>query len=593
MKLLSIAFLLYCPIFIYAQCTTTIDLSNQYRNTEVGNNHLMSCEKFFLQENQEYLSKSYWSNMWLAAEDQSGNLLMSRQTYQSYNSSNLPGPISDVTGLVFENACTYFKRVWTIKGPQIENLKDLISEENIDIAKVPKDILEWPAKGNPYFNIGPENGNILNQELAPFYDHNMDGRYNILDGDLPVFNAKVTFSSLEEVWSPVLFAFSVYNDEGLNTGSSYGVNNIKLEFHQSVYMFNCDLDDDFNNTIFTNFSICYKGDEILNDFQMAFWVDENLACPIDDYVGCLPESNASFVYNMEPKEEFCGGVLHFNYDFGLVGLNVLLNQDLKSYMVYKSSPSGITSPQIPVTPFDFLNYFCGRWSDGMPVTIGGDGYNEGSIDTSLFMFHDPPNDTNGWSMYTENFPEADYRSISGIKQDPILFPGQVVDIDIASNVLMDRDKFHLEIFDGIEDKIEAIKQKHNNLLLSSDPSILCGSFCESDCVWPGDVFPDDIVDQKDILYLGACQGKGWTTGPGRALVTDIWNPYNSTTWSNQLLFVNGKQADTNGDGEISGKDYLACEKNYNKRTFDCIDDIPVPSIESSDSGYHKRPKRLS
>ena len=41
------------------------------------------------------------------------------------------------------------------------------------------------------------------------------------------------------------------------------------------------------------------------------------------------------------------------------------------------------------------------WSDGTPLTLGGNGYNPGSIDSSKFAFSDSPFDKNGWSMYHE------------------------------------------------------------------------------------------------------------------------------------------------------------------------------------------------
>lgn len=50
-------------------------------------------------------------------------------------------------------------------------------------ADVPQSIKFWPGKGNTELaNIGYD----MNQNLAPFFDYDLDGVYNPLKGDFPI-----------------------------------------------------------------------------------------------------------------------------------------------------------------------------------------------------------------------------------------------------------------------------------------------------------------------------------------------------------------------------------------------------------------------
>lgn len=91
----------------------------------------------------------------------------------------------------------------------------------------------------------------------------------------------------------------------------------------------------------------------------------------------------------------------------------------------------------------------------------------------------------------------------------------------------------------------------------------CDKQCVGDCVWPGDVDYDGIVNMKDMLHVAYQIGK---TGPSRTYQNSDFRSHKANNWSEQLTgrSVNLKNADTNGDSTISSADTLAISENYHQ-----------------------------
>lgn len=78
--------------------------------------------------------------------------------------------------------------------------------------------------------------------------------------------------------------------------------------------------------------------------------------------------------------------------------------------------------------------------------------------------------------------------------------------------------------------------------------------------WPGDANYDLTANFLDLFYVGAAYG---TTGTPRATIDNTYNPFPSTDWTgNSLYLVNAKHADCNGDGSIDSNDVVAINQNY-------------------------------
>lgn len=86
--------------------------------------------------------------------------------------------------------------------------------------------------------------------------------------------------------------------------------------------------------------------------------------------------------------------------------------------------------------------------------------------------------------------------------------------------------------------------------------------CTEDCVWPGDSNNDGYVDISDLLMVGYHIGE---QGVERELTQNNWEGYKVGNWEQQeSITLDGKYADTDGDGLVSQRDTSAIIDNYQK-----------------------------
>ena len=562
--LLCLVIFLTSQILFSQECSNTYSFSNYYREVPIQSGNHVWEEQFFLEATNTMYSSSFASNLWLMALGPDENFRMNVNSYRPRQ----PGPLRDTDGNVFENACDYFDRLWIISGADIQQHKQNYIQGIAQISNTPKDILQWPARGNPYFDIGNENGTVLNQELAPFFDTNMDGIYNAIDGDIPIFKSGIAFNNFEDVWAPYIFSFNVVNDG--DTALLYGEDRLKSEILQSSYMLNCGDSRELNYTVFHNFNINYKGTEDLHGLKVAYWEDGDLGCFDNDLLGCSPGLSTVYYYNETPVEDFCpAGIQAIDLPWGISKNTILLSHELSSFIYYNNGAVGLPFPATidPNTAVQTYNLMCGVWLDGTPLTAMGDGYNPGSTDVTKYAFSDLPNDPNGWSMINEPLSFSDRRSVLGIETVEFLNPGENIVIDIASQVMFDETTFHVGIYNKLEETVEEINTTYE--LIQTDPSLLTNCAvalnCTENCVWPGNVVPDNQVDALDFLTMGAIMSKDFGQGIKRSQLGDLWAPHDAIEWSAGFQGVNLNQADCDGNGRLTQADLDVISKNFGRQ----------------------------
>jgi len=220
--------------------------------------------------------------LWMAGRDPGGNIKAAAPVYGRNRGDfdYLPGPLNeDGVG----EDCLDWDLIFTISREEINRALDLPSAGGIDTALIPDNVLYWPGTGNPYFNdrYGVP---LPEHDMAPFVDHDGDGRYDPAKGDLP------DFCGDQAVWT-------VFNDATLHRDSGTP-NNVQAEVHLLAYSFNTPQDSVINRTTYYDYKIRNGGAEDLLGFHVGHFIDADVGCPTGDGVGSLPEHNAFYAYSV-------------------------------------------------------------------------------------------------------------------------------------------------------------------------------------------------------------------------------------------------------------------------------------------------------
>ncbi len=331
------------------------------------------------------VSALFAGGIWVSAIDPGGNL---RLTTSTYDNAFWPGPFN-ATGPSDPNTCVNWDRFFVVYQEDIDAFfADWEDNGTLD-NEIPFSLKTWPSFGNPFFF--QTNGFHLPDlctQLAPYFDHNGDGLYNPEDGDYPL-----TKNADQAIWW-------VFND----AGSDFSV---QVEIQMMAYAYEDSLDA-INNSTFYDAKIISHSPDALDSVNLSLWLDPDLGCYTDDFVGCIPEENMAIVYNADAVDGSTGctceaGVNTYCEEIPMIGIKVLSDPEtmpqslgLSSFITFVNG--GFGNPPVEQTdPNALIEYFrlmTGRWIDGTPM-LDPDG-NE-----TLFQYPDSPDDTDGWSMCTD------------------------------------------------------------------------------------------------------------------------------------------------------------------------------------------------
>lgn len=509
----------------------------------------------------------FTTGIWLAGKNANNELKIATASFQNINNHDyFSGPITNENGQLSFN-CDNYDRVWEVNGYEIlQHIADF--EDNGMINHPIPNIYAYPAHQNPHFtDIHGFNLPNTNEGLAPFHDQNNDGIYNPDDGDFPLpENVSVEKIPNHMIWG-------VFNDGGgLHTQSQGDALNIEVQL--TAYSFYCDDDELLNNTIFTSHKIINRGNETLDSLHFTKWVDFDLGCVSDDYLGCIPDLNTFYAYN---EDFFDGGVDGSDCFTDVQGFGsnppvqaiTILNHEMSSFFAGSNSSFGNPpTPAAPSTAGEYFNVMKGLWADGAPITIGDGGY--GGTEITPFMFPDNPNDPTGWSMTNISSVFSDRRGLANIAFDQAFAPSDVVKVDMAYTFYQDEDLNHIESVNLVYDQTPILQQLFDNNFEDCNFTA-----CEDDCVWTGDTNRDSIVSNFDILPIGLAFNES-----GQARNTPlIFQPFAAPSWGENFNGIDIKHADCNSSGAIVETDFAWVETYYGKsyKQTPYIDEYPIGS----------------
>ena len=400
------------------------------------------------------VSSIFAGGVWIGGTDPNGALKLAGVTYRQGNATDFyAGPL-DGDGQTDLDACENWDQFFIVKGENIlkhiAKYDEAVREGNpLACDSIPEDVKYWPGRGNPFFNekfAFP----LPDQNLGNFWDDDGDGVYNPCNGDFPVIDIRGCEPADRKAARELLpdeMDFWVYNDNGGPHRLSQAT---AIQMEVQVQAFAYATNDEINDMTFYRFKLINKASDDIRDCYFAMWVDADLGCSEDDYIGCDVERSLGYVYNEDaadgsPGTSCPGGVETYGLDVPILGIDyfrgprgpkIFCGFDADGNRLLCDPPAGtgeqdtlvelgmtsflyqnrgVSNPpeatQDPVIDFEFYNILRGQWKDGTAVTFGNSGFDPASTDSINYVFPDPPNDENGWSMCTANLPFDDRRTV--------------------------------------------------------------------------------------------------------------------------------------------------------------------------------------
>ncbi len=358
----------------------------------------------------------FTGNLLFGGYDDGGNLKLASKSYGlDDNNGYWPGPYNANFSIPDVEVCANWDRLFKVNGLEIDNFRiDFEDNQQID-DPIPNSILGWPGYGNPSFSSVhgfelPE----VEGGLAPFYDQNFDGIYDPMAGDYPLIKC-----ADQAVWW-------VFNDDG--NSNAIGASPMSIEVQVLAYVYNSNEENIYNSS-FYDVRFINRGTEPIDSMFAGLWIDADLGCPFDDYLGSAPDENLVYFYNSDEIDGnangTCDGVPTYEEApiFGIKLLEGPYNSqgtarlNLTSSLYYDNQGGGPTGSPSPGSPHEIYNFMTGRRADG------GNYFNPDNEPTSFLFSDNPALTPDGWSMCSEELTQADRRSVTSM--GPMrLSPGQ-------------------------------------------------------------------------------------------------------------------------------------------------------------------------
>lgn len=371
---------------------------------------------------QPEVSSIFAGSVWLGGVDPGGNLKLACQDYRDGGDNDFwPGPLGDI-GTTERAICANWNRHFVVTGNEIREHLANLAEGKTDKEDIPRGLRGWPAIGNQYFaEIWGFDLPNTPQGLAGFFDAEpKDGKYDPLQGDYP--SIEIRGCLLDRY--PDEMIFWIYNDQG--GGAEHAVTNgSPIQMEVQVQSFGYVTTDELNDMTFQRYKLINRAVERIDSTFFAMWVDPDLGCYVDDYIGCDTAKELMYVYNQDATDgqpncncdqgvpTYCDKVPILGVDYFRGPLDTFGNEIGMSSFVYYNNPSvgnPLPGTTDPADDYEFYNYLTGTWRDGSPFQYGGSGYQSGGA-TIRYAFTDAPNDPAGWSMCSAGLPYSDRRTL--------------------------------------------------------------------------------------------------------------------------------------------------------------------------------------
>ncbi len=369
----------------------------------------------------------YSGALWMGGVDANDQLKIAAATFGSGN-DYWTGPLTDGAASTDPTICEKYDKFFTICRSDVEEFKawweckndiNCDESENYPNYQIPKSILDWPGNGEPGFNYF----------LAPYKDVNQNGVYDPTNGDYPYYDIDGDLSCPKRREDPgTLYGDKTYwwifNDNG-NVHTESGGDPIGMEVKAQAFAFATN--DELNDMTFYNYELTNRGTTTLYDTYFAQWIDPDLGCSGDDYVGCDVQRGLGYCYNGDAVDDAnCNGALPYGANPPAIGVDFFEGP-------YKDD-DGIDNPGPSKHNNYFVSYGDAIAGDGITYKGMGIGYGDTIVDNERFGMRKFMYYTGGSTPSVYGFPQQDpdqgnpvehYRYLQGLWQDgsPLVYGG--------------------------------------------------------------------------------------------------------------------------------------------------------------------------
>ncbi|MEO0789235.1 MAG: T9SS type A sorting domain-containing protein [Bacteroidota bacterium] len=370
--------------------------------------------------------------LWIAGNTVDGELRLAAQEYgrSSGDFDFYTGPLSLNQAATDSESCDAWDKFFGLEASMVNDfITDYELDGQID-GGIIQEILEWPGAGNEYYENFPGFSGLFDGSVsAPFFDRNDNGVYEPESGDYPIAKGD------EQFWW-------VYNDAG-NVHRNTGGEPLGMEIRANAFAYSF-MDEPLDLTTFYEYEMIYKNSEPLSDFYFTLWVDVDLGCFTDDYVGCAPDENLAYVYNADNFDDLnCPfNVPAYGTDIPNVAFKTLLAETSEGEEIPFSSFTYTVggNPNSPIgeatTESGRYNLMTGRWRGGTPLTLGGNGF-QTSSQMASHAFDGSETGNGPWIECNTNNPGGDRRLM--MNYGPVdLMQGDKISFCFAVIALLDQ-----------------------------------------------------------------------------------------------------------------------------------------------------------
>ncbi len=401
----------------------------------------------------EPTSTIFAGGIWVTNRTRSGQPAVAIMRYGLAHSrfDYATGPI--IEGTLTADSSDVFCRVAKVDRAQVEAYLADFADGTVD--NLHPAIEGWPARGNATLNL-----TATQQDLAPFVDRNSNAIYEPMLGDYPDFRGD------QAAWW-VINDLTSHDESGTTERAMVEVQVLAEAFAK-------DADDEPGQSQLYSVRAINRSGEPRDSFSVSLWADFDIGCPDDDLFGSLPDLQTVYAYNADAVDGFignsCTGYPAFPGDIPITAIRLLRANVSGVSAPYRTSGMHlIPNPNSPTAVQSgcgtcYFNFAHGRWGNGLPLTVGGDGYQApGQGTPTNWTYSGNPADTTSWSQCGTAGNET--RALLNANLFQPLAPDEALEVEYAVVVV---DGISLPCPDS--DSIAAEVEKASNHLLTGNTS---------------------------------------------------------------------------------------------------------------------------